>query len=414
MTTCSANDRVEIIMRELLAPAGDFECIEAALRYGADAIYLGGPKLQLRADKSGFTMDDLIRARELIHSGGKKLYVTVNCFAKNSEIGTIGDYARELYDIGIDAVIVSDIGAIDAIKKSAPELELHVSTQANCQNYAAANVYYNMGASRVVLAREMTLEEIAELRARTPKELTLEAFVHGAMCMSYSGRCLISSYLNNRSGNRGECTQPCRWKYYLMEEKRPGVYLPVYEDDKGSSVLSSHDMCCIDFMDKIIDAGVESFKIEGRMKTAYYVATVVNAYRRRIDGTSSLEYLEDELECVTHRPYSGGFYFGYEKKNPNNHGEYIKNCTFVGTVLDCSDGFITVQQRNNFKVGQTLEILSPGSEAYSFRLGNIIDEKGESIDAAPHPMMIVKIPCDFKAEAGDILRRKESGFYERD
>ena len=401
-------------MIELLAPAGDMECVQAAIRYGADAVYLGGPLMQLRSDKSGFSMEKLAEACRLLHEGGKKLYVTVNCFAKNSEIEPVGEYARELYGIGADAVIVSDIGAILSIKRSAPDLEVHVSTQANCQNYMTARAYYDMGASRIVLAREMTLEEIAELRAKTPGELSLEAFVHGAMCMSYSGRCLISSYLNNRSGNRGECTQPCRWKYYLMEEKRPGVYLPVYEDEKGTSVLSSHDMCCIDFIDRLADAGVDSFKIEGRMKTAYYVATVVNAYRRRMDGTSSVEYCRDELECVTHRPYSSGFYFGYEKLNTNNDGEYIKNCTFVGTVLDCSDGYVTVQQRNNFKVGQRLEILSPGREAYSFELTDIIDENGESVPAAPHPMMTVKIPCGAQCAQGDILRRKEDGFFKKD
>lgn len=400
-------------MMELLAPAGDMECVEAAIRYGADAIYLGGPQMQLRADKAGFTMDNLVKAIEYVHGNGKKVYVTVNCFAKNSEIEAIGDYAKQLYEIGTDGVIVSDIGAIVTIKRSVPDLDVHVSTQANCQNYATAEIYYNMGASRVVLGREMTLEEIAELRAKTPKALTLEAFVHGAMCMSYSGRCLISSYLNNRSGNRGECTQPCRWKYYLVEEKRPGVYLPVYEDDRGSAVLSSHDMCCIDFIDKIAEAGVESFKIEGRMKTAYYVATVVNAYRRRLDGTSSPECCREELECVTHRPYSSGFYFGYEKKNPNNHGEYIKKCTFVGAVLDSGSGYLTVQQRNNFKVGQTLELLTPGNEVYSFQVENIIDENGENLEAAPHPMMIVKIPCAAGGRPGDILRRKESDFYEQ-
>lgn len=400
-------------MRELLAPAGDMECVEAAMRYGADAIYLGGPQMQLRADKAGFDMPGLTKALELVHSHGKKAYVTVNCFAKNSEIESVADYARQLHEIGVDAAIVSDIGVLAAVKRAVPDLEVHISTQANCQNYSAARVYYDMGASRVVLGREMTLDEIAEFRAKTPKDLTIEAFVHGAMCMSYSGRCLISSYLNNRSGNRGECTQPCRWKYYLVEEKRPGVYLPVIEDEAGTAVLSSHDMCCIDFIDKIAEAGVESFKIEGRMKTAYYVATVVNAYRRRLDGTSTKEYCREELECVTHRPYSTGFYYGYEKKNPNNHGEYIRNCTFVGTVLESGDGYLTVQQRNNFKVGQTLELLTPGKEAYSFTLNEIIDENGERLEAAPHPMMKVRIPCEVSAKPGDILRRKESGFYEQ-
>lgn len=399
-------------MKELLAPAGDMECIEAAMRYGADAVYLGGPQMQLRADKAGFDIAELIKALETVHSYGKKAYITVNCFAKNEEIEAVADYAKQLYEIGADAVIVSDIGVLAAVKRAAPDLEVHISTQANCQNYSAARVYYDMGASRVVLGREMTLDEIAELRAKTPKALTLEAFVHGAMCMSYSGRCLISSYLNNRSGNRGECTQPCRWKYYLVEEKRPEVYLPIIEDEMGTAILSSHDMCCIDFIDKIAEAGVESFKIEGRMKTAYYVATAVNAYRRRLDGSSTAEYCRSELECVTHRPYSTGFYYGYEKTKPNNHGEYIRNCTFVGTVLDSKNGYLTVQQRNNFKVGQTLELLAPGKEAYSFTVEKIIDENGESLSAAPHPMMKVIIPCDAEAQTGDILRRKESRFYE--
>ena len=269
---------------ELLAPAGDLECLRTALRFGADAVYVGGPQMQLRAGSVGFSMDDLAEAVREAHALNRRLYVTVNAFASNSEIDALSDYAQALKALGADAVIVSDLGAIAAIRRAAPDLDVHVSTQANCLNYAAAQVYADLGATRVVLGREMSLTEIAELRAKTPASLELEAFVHGAMCMAYSGRCMISAYLAGRSANRGACAQSCRWTYHLMEEKRPGQFFPVEEDDRGTTILSSLDLCCIDFLDRIAAAGVTSFKIEGRMKSPYYVATVVNAYRKRLDA----------------------------------------------------------------------------------------------------------------------------------
>ena len=391
---------------ELLAPAGDMECLETAIKFGADAVYCGGDFMQLRASKVGFTRENLAKAVEYTHSHGKKLYVTVNCFAKNSELEPLKNYAKFLRDTGVDAAIISDIGALSVIKNSAPELDAHISTQANCMNYAAANVYYNMGASRVVLAREMSIPEIAELRANTPKDLEIEAFVHGAMCMSYSGRCLISSYLNNRSGNRGECTQPCRWNYFLMEQKRPNEFFEVIEDDGVSAILSSNDMNCITFLDKLREAGVMSYKIEGRMKTPYYVATVVNAYRHGIDGDCDVEILQKELNAISHRPYNSGFYFGELKKNTFNDGLYHADAKFIGVVRDYHDGMATIEQRNAFSVGEELEILSTASIGEKFTVEKIINSEGNPVDSAILVQELVKVPTDKILQPGDILRRQ--------
>lgn len=389
---------------ELLAPAGDMECLEAALRFGADAIYIGGELLQLRAQKAAFDRDGIRKAADTVHAAGKKLYVTVNCFMRTDEIPALREYSRFLLDAGADAAIVSDIGAVDVIKKNAPDLPVHISTQANCCNAAAATVYYNMGAERVVLARELSLEEIALLRAETPKALELEAFVHGAMCMSYSGRCLISSFMNGRSGNRGECTQPCRWNYYLVEQKRPDEYFEVEEYGESSAILSSHDLNCIDFIDRIADAGVCSFKIEGRMKTAYYVATVVNAYRRRLDGCEDIAALQRELESVSHRPFSSGFYFGETVKGHNNDGLYRSGCKFAGVVVGRTEGGYLVQQRNRFRTGDILEIVSPDSLGDSFRVGEMLSSAGEPIDDAKLVAEVVTVRTDHSLSVGDLLR----------
>lgn len=391
---------------EILAPAGDMECLETAIRFGADAVYCGGDFMQLRSAKVGFTRDNLRSAAEYVHSHGKKLYVTVNCFAKNDELPLLRDYAKFLYDAGADAAIISDIGALSVMKESCPELTAHISTQANCMNYASANAYYNMGASRVVLAREMSIPEIADLRANTPRELEIEAFVHGAMCMSYSGRCLISSYMNNRSGNRGECTQPCRWNYYLMEQKRPNEFFEVIEDSGTTAILSSMDMNCISFLDKLTEAGVMSFKIEGRMKTPYYVATVVNAYRRAVDGYSDTAVLENELNSISHRPYSSGFYFGELKKNTFNDGLYHADAKFIGIVKSYRDGEAEIEQRNAFSVGDRLEILSPYSIGESFVVESISDSLGERVETAKLVQEIVKVNVPQELREGDILRRK--------
>ena len=391
---------------ELLAPAGDMECLETAVHFGADAVYIGGPLLQLRALNVGFDREGIAEAVKYCHEHGVKLYVTVNCFAKNEEIDAAEDYAKYLHSVGVDAVIVSDIGLIAKIHESAPELEIHVSTQANCQNYNAANVYWAMGTKRVVLGREMTLDEIIEFRKRIPEEMEIEAFVHGAMCMSYSGRCMISSYLVNRSGNRGGCAQPCRWNYHLVEMKRPNEFFQVVEDEKGTAILSSHDMCAVGFLDKLEEAGICSYKIEGRMKTPFYVATAVNAYRHAIDGDVPMEVIERELDSISHRPYSSAFYFGEMKMSHGNSGAYIQKCTFIGKVLDYSDGFVTIQQRNNFKPGDELEVVSPISTGEKFTVSAIYDEEGNEREDARLIQQILRLPCPIKLQKGDLLRKR--------
>ncbi len=393
---------------ELLAPAGDLERLDTAIYFGADAVYMGGPQLQLRADSVGFTMETLAEGISRAHRSRRKAYVTVNSFVYNDEITTLSQYAKALHDMGADAVIVSDLGAIATIREAVPELEVHVSTQANCLNYAAARVYHDMGAKRIVLAREMSLNEIKRLRDKIPEDLELECFVHGAMCMSYSGRCLLSAFLNNRSGNRGECTQPCRWSYHLVENNRPGEYFEVEESENGTAILSSYDLNCIEFLDELADAGVNSFKIEGRMKSPYYVGTVVNAYRRAMDGTAPLKKLKKELDCVSHRPYSSGFYFGKMKQhNPADGGAYQQDCTFVGVVQECWDGKIRVEQRNRFRIGDELEVVSPHSLGESFYVDELVDEDGFELMSASRPQEMVEMPCSLDLQYGDILRRRE-------
>ena len=397
---------------ELLSPAGSMEALDAALRFGADAVYVGGPRLQLRAGSAGFSMDGLAAAAGKAHAQGKKLYVTVNAFPTNREIDALGDYAQALLDIGADAAIVADLGAISTIRRAAPGLPIHVSTQANCLNYAAARAYFDMGAARVVLGREMTLEQIAELRAKTPPALELEAFVHGAMCMAYSGRCMISAYLTGRSANRGGCAHSCRWNYALMEEKRPGEYLPVEEGAEGTTILSSFDLNCLDFLDQIIGAGVTSFKLEGRMKSPYYVATVTNAYRRRIDGilagTASPEAvaaLQAELNAASHRAYASGFYFGEMKRHAADDGVYRQDCVFVGTVrARLPGGRIRVELRNRFRAGDAIEVLSPNALGLSFPAANLTDADGLPMDAAAVPMALYDMDAPPGVEAGDYLR----------
>ena len=396
---------------ELLSPAGDMERLNAALRFGADAVYVGGPKLQLRAGSVGFTPEALGEAVQTVHRAGKKLYVAMNAFADNREVDEAGSYARDLRDLGVDAVIVSDLGVIAAVRRAAPELEIHVSTQANCLNYSAARVYWDLGVRRVVLGREMTLDQIRELRERVPDALELEAFVHGAMCMSYSGRCMISAYLTGRSANRGACTQSCRWKYHLMEESRPGEYFPVFEDERGTTLLSSFDLNCLSFLDQLMDAGVCSFKIEGRMKSPFYVATVTNAYRRRIDAilrgdadAASLALLERELCAASHRPYATGFYFGEMKRHTPDDGAYLQDTVFVGAVRNACGGRVQLELRNRIREGDVIEILSPDSLGLRFVAREIRDEAGSPVQAAVRPGEIYSMACECPVAPGDLLR----------
>lgn len=394
---------------ELLAPAGNPEALRAAARFGADAVYVGGPLMQLRAKSAGFNRDELTSAAKYLHALGKKLYVTVNCFATNGEIEMLAHYAEFLLCAGVDAAIVSDLGAIRAIKRAAPKLEVHVSTQANCQNYESARAYYEMGASRIVLARELSLDAIAELRAKTPQQLELEAFVHGAMCMAYSGRCILSSFLASRSGNRGECAQPCRWQYHLLEMKRPNEFFPLEQSENGLAILSSRDLCCVGFLDKLASAGISSYKIEGRMKSEYYVASVANAYRHAIDGTAPLDALERELAAVSHRPYCSGFYFGPIEDYPLESSAYIHECTFAAAALeDAADGSVKVEQRDYFKLGDTLEVVRPSHIGESFTLTELRDENGLPRNAANHPKEVLYINCPLPLQAGDMLRTRAS------
>jgi putative protease len=392
---------------ELLAPTGDMEGIFTALKYGADAIYCGGPFLQLRAASASFDIETLKVAAETVHNKGKKLFVTVNSFPESSEIEQLGNYALTLKEIGIDAVIVSDIGAISEIKNKVPDLEIHLSTQANCMNYKSAEVYYNLGVKRIVLARELSIEKIAEIRAKAPKELELEAFVHGAMCMSYSGRCLISSFLTGRSANRGECTQSCRWNYRLTEEKRPGEYFEIEESQGGTAILSSKELCCVEFLGKLAQAGVTSFKIEGRMRTPYSIGIAVNAYRMAIDGSASIEDIKKELDTTSHRPYCSGFYLNDPTAlAPDTHG-YVRDWIFIAkTTKPSQNGFVSIQTRNHFRKGDTVEIVSPGKIGRSFVIESIENSEGEIMQLSNTPMRSLKINCPYDVLAGDLIRKK--------
>ena len=391
---------------ELLAPARDLETLKSALHFGADAVYVGGPLLQLRAASSSFSFEALEEAARLTHDKGKKLYVTVNCFAKNDEIPLVADYGKRLLSLGADAAIVSDPGVIMELRQNVPELPVHVSTQANTLNYAAVNFWAKTGCARVVLGREMTLPEIEALSSKLVPDVELEVFVHGAMCMAYSGRCLLSSFLNNRSGNRGECSQPCRWNYTLMEEKRANVHIPVVEEAGATAILSSHDLKAIGLLDRLTAAGVSSFKIEGRMKSPYYVGTVVNAYRQYLDGKADLAAAERELDAVSHRPFSTGFYLGECKTDPNNDGLYRQDCRFIAVVVGGRDGEYEVEMRNAFCVGDTLEVVSPESLGQSFRVSAIVSPDGEAKEKADLVQEHVGIPCPIRLTPGDILRKR--------
>ena len=391
-------------MTELLAPVGSKAALDAALRFGADAVYLGGPMLQLRAKSAGFSFDELAAAAKQVHASGKRLYVTVNSLAYSDEIDLLPAYANQLSECGADAAIVSDLGVLTTMHKACPKLDLHVSTQASCTNYAAARTWYELGAKRVVLAREMTVAEIRKLRTRIPNDLELEAFVHGAMCMAYSGRCLLSSAILGRSGNRGDCAQPCRWSYALVEETRPNQSFPIIEEDNHSFVLSSRDLNCIGLLDELIDAGVTSLKIEGRMKTEYYVAVVVNAYRRVLDGTMTVAEAEHELLSVSHRPYTTGFYHGELPNDHSNAGVYTQTHRFAAAVLGSENGYVIVEQRNRFVRGDTLEVISPVLQHAVLRADEILDESGETVEIANRVKQILRIKTDLNLEKGDLLR----------
>ena len=393
---------------ELLTPAGDFERLEMALHYGADAVYLAGTQFGMRASAGNFTFPELSKATKLAHANGTAVHMTCNTLPREDELAQLPEFLEQAQDAGVDAFIIADLGVMAAAKKYAPKVSRHVSTQLGVINSATANVLFDMGADRVVLARETPMEDIRKIRANTPKELEIEAFVHGAMCVSFSGRCLLSNYLTGRDANRGACAQPCRWKYHLVEEKRPGEYFEISED-KGTHIMNSRDMCMIEHIPELIDAGVTSFKIEGRMKSAYYAAAVTNAYRHAIDYALKGEALPkvwiDELNKVSHRPYCTGFYYG----DPGQHfaeASYFSDAYVCAVVEDCADdGFAELTQRNRFCVGDMVELLTNEGEPISFAVTELWDENGEAITATPHAMMKFKMRLPVNCSALSILRR---------
>ncbi len=399
---------------ELLAPAGNMEKLKIAFLYGADAVYLGGEAYGLRAQGGNFSREELAEAARFAHESGKKIYVTVNVYPHNEEFAALPDYLGFLREIGVDAILVSDLGVFSVARETVPELPVHISTQANTVNYAAVNAWARLGAERVVLAREVPLEDIKEIRRCCDVEL--EMFVHGAMCISYSGRCLMSNYFTGRDANRGNCAQACRWRYALMEETRPGQYFPVEEDGRGTYIFNSKDLCLMPYLAEVIESGVDSLKIEGRMKSVHYVASVTKAYRMAIDAyCDSPETFSvnpawtEELDKVSHRTYTDGFFHGELPTDAQIYGSssYTQTSEFIGLVLDFDEttGFALVEQRNHMTVGEEIEIFQPKGEGWRQRLADMKDEEGMRIEAAPHPQQHVYIRMERPIEKYAILRR---------
>lgn len=402
---------------ELLAPAGNMEKLKMAIIYGADAVYIGGDKYGLRAAAGNFTLGEIKEGVRFAHEKGKKLYVTVNIIPHNEDLEGLPEYLKGLYDTGADAIIVSDPSIIMTAKEVIPDMELHLSTQASNTNYKSSLFWHSLGIKRIVLARELSFEEIRETIKKSPESLEYEVFVHGAMCMSYSGRCLLSNYMVGRDANRGECAQPCRYKYYLVEEKRPGQYMPVDEDERGTYIFNSRDLCMIEHIPELVKSGIKSLKIEGRMKSSYYVASVVRAYRLALDSylenPQTYEFKQewlDELSKASHREFGTGFYFGKPdaKGQIYESGSYLRDYAFVGLVLDYDSktGLATVEQRNRMLVGDEIEVIGPHRQLFKQRLEKMWNDKGEEISAAPHPQQIVTIKMDKPVEKHDILRRE--------
>ena len=403
---------------ELLVPAGSLEVLKVAVDYGADAVYIGGQAYGLRAKADNFSIEEMKKAVKYAHAKNAKVYVTANIFAHNYDIEGMKAYFEQLKDTGVDAVLVSDPGIFLLAKETMPDMELHISTQANNTNYLTYNFWYNMGAKRVVTARELSLVEIKQIREHIPEDMEIESFMHGAMCISYSGRCLLSSYFTGRDANRGACTHPCRWKYHIVEETRPGEYMPVNEDDRGTYIFNSKDLCMIEHIPEMIDAGIDSFKIEGRMKTALYVATVARTYRKAIDDymespelyRSNMEYYKSEIAKFTYRQFTTGFYFGKTDQDSQiyDNNTYIKNCTYIGNVQEVTeDGLVAFEQKNKFSVGEEIECMNFDGTNTVCRVEEIYNDRMEPMESAPHPKMQLYVKLDRPVSAGMILRRQE-------
>lgn len=404
---------------ELLAPAGDLEKLKIALIYGADAVYFGGEMFSLRAGAGNLSFEEMKEGLEFAHNMGKRCYMTINIFAHNEDIEPLKQYLTTIRDFGIDGFIVSDPGIIDLIQEIIPDAEIHLSTQANMTNYRTANFWYKMGVKRLVLARELTFDEIREVRKNIPEDMELEAFVHGAMCISYSGRCLLSNFMIERDANRGMCAHPCRWKYSLVEEKRPGEYYPVEEDDRGTYIMNSRDLCMIEHIPEIIESGIMSAKIEGRMKSVFYVATIIHAYRQAIDAyfadPENYEFKKEwmrEVKKVSHREFTTGFYYDKPTNKDQNYqtSAYTRDYSFIGIVKGYEEetGMAIVEQRNKMNIGDTIEIFGPDIEFFEQELTEMYDlESGKAVNSAPHPQQMLKIKMDKPVKANYILRKRK-------
>ena len=403
---------------ELLIPASSLEVLKIAVIYGADAVYIGGEVFGLRAKAKNFSMEHMAEGIQFAHEHGVKVYVTANILAHNGDLEGVREYFTQLKEIKPDALIISDPGIYTIAKEICPEIERHISTQANNTNYGTYQFWWNQGAKRVVTARELSLNEIAEIRKNIPDEMEIETFVHGAMCISYSGRCLLSNYFTGRDANQGACTHPCRWKYAVVEEKRPGEYLPVYENERGTYIFNSKDLCMIEHIPELIEAGIDSFKIEGRMKTALYVATVARTYRKAIDDylISSEKYKEnmdwylEQISNCTYRQFTTGFFFGKpsEESQIYDNNTYIKEYTYLGIVGERNEeGLYRIEQRNKFSVGEQIEVMKPDGRNIPVTVKRIVNEDGNEMESAPHPKQVLYIDLGQELEMYDILRRQE-------
>ena len=402
---------------ELLIPASSLEVLKTAVIFGADAVYIGGEAFGLRAKAKNFSLEDMKEGIAFAHAHDVKVYVTANILAHNGDLDGVRTYFEELKEIGPDALIIADPGVFDIAKEVCPEIERHISTQANNTNYGTYNFCYRQGASRVVSARELSLQELKELRAKIPADLEIETFVHGAMCISYSGRCLLSNYFTGRDANQGACTHPCRWKYAVVEETRPGEYMPVYENERGTYIFNSKDLCMIEHIPELIDAGIDSLKIEGRMKTALYVATVARTYRKALDDyqkdpelyRKNMPWYLDQISNCTYRQFTTGFFFGKPDSESQiyDSNTYIKEYTYLGIVGEVKDGLIQIEQRNKFSVGETIEIMKPDGRNVEAKVVRIVNQDGEEQENAPHPKQILFVELSEQADVYDLLRRQE-------
>ena len=403
---------------ELLIPASSLEVLKVAVMFGADAVYIGGEAFGLRAKAKNFSLEEMKEGVEFAHAHDVKVYVTANILAHNKDLDGAREYFEELKQVGMDALIISDPGMFTIAKEVLPDVDIHISTQANNTNYATFNFWYKMGARRVVTARELSLEEIKTIRKNIPDDLEIETFIHGAMCISYSGRCLLSSFMAGRDANQGACTHPCRWKYSVVEESRPGEYMPVYENERGTFIFNSKDLCMIEHIPELVEAGIDSFKIEGRMKTALYVATVARTYRLAIDDylrdpeyyRSRIPFYQSEISKCTYRQYTTGFFFGKPDKDTQiyDSNTYEHEYTYLGIAGDCNgDGLYSVEQRNKFSVGETIEVMKPDGTNIECSVIEIKDDEGNSMECAPHPKQKLWINLGTKLDRYDILRRHD-------